>query len=92
MLYDVVSVSVRVTPRSSRPGIERRGDEVLVRVAAPAADGRANEAARRAIAGRLGVPVSGVRIRSGHRSRVKIVVIEELSREEVMDRIDTGDA
>jgi hypothetical protein len=72
ILYDVATVTVRVIPRSSRPGVEQREDVVLIRVKAPPAEGRATEEARRRLAEHLGVAPSRVRLRSGAASRTKV--------------------
>ncbi len=53
-----------------------RAGTMLVRVAAPALDGRANRALCRLLAKRVGVPPSSVTIVRGQRSRDKLVEIE----------------
>jgi uncharacterized protein YggU (UPF0235/DUF167 family) len=78
---DVV-ITVRVTPRS-QPGIEARGDTLLIRVAAPPVEGRATEEARRALAHAVGVPPSRVALVSGGRSRTKRFRISGLTPLEV---------
>jgi uncharacterized protein len=45
---------------------------IVVRVTAAPADGRATEAARRALAEALGVPASATLLRRGARSRAKV--------------------
>jgi uncharacterized protein len=78
---DGVVVDVRVTPRGGRDaidGIERRADGravVKVRVRAAPADGEANTALCRLIAGAVGVAPRDVTISSGAASRVKRVRI-----------------
>ena len=89
MLYDVAVLTVRVQPRSSRPGIEVRDDEVVVRVAAPPADQRATDEARRRLADGLGVPVSAVRLRSGARSRRKLFEVDGLDEERLRTALRT---
>lgn len=65
-------LKVRVIPNAPRTAITgRRGDEILLRVNAPALEGRANRAAARCLAEALGVPVSAVRLVGGERSRHK---------------------
>jgi uncharacterized protein (TIGR00251 family) len=54
----------------------RRGNVLLVRVTAPAVDGRANQAVRRLLAKRLGVATSRVVIVRGERSRDKVIEVE----------------
>jgi uncharacterized protein (TIGR00251 family) len=72
-----IKLEVRLTPRASRDEIGDRRDGVLqVRVKAPPVDGKANEALRRLIAKRAGVPKSRVTIVRGERSRRKLVAIE----------------
>lgn len=72
-----LAVSVRVKPGSSRQRVGGRypgphGDALVVEVTARAARGKATDAARRALAGALGVPPSSVTLRTGARSRDKI--------------------
>ncbi len=64
-------VEVRVTSRSGRLGVEVDGDLVRIRVAEAPVDGRATEAARRALAAALGVPPASVALTTGRRSRTK---------------------
>jgi uncharacterized protein YggU (UPF0235/DUF167 family) len=87
MLYDVGSVTVRVQPRSPRPGVAVRGSEVLVRVRAAPVEGRATEEARRVLAEALRVPASSVTLRSGARSRTKIFDVEGVDRGAVEARL-----
>ena len=77
-------VAVRVTPRSSRPGIgEWRDGELEVRVSAPPADGEANSALIRLLAKQFGLPRSGIEIVSGAASHHKRVALP-LTLEEVL--------
>ena len=81
-------ISVRLTPRGGRDGIDGwDGDILRVRVAAPPVDGRANEAMLRLLAKALGVPASNVMIASGAQSRIKLVDVEGLSVEELRERL-----
>ena len=65
-------MSVHVQPRAGTTAITgTHGDALKMRVAAPPVEGRATEAARRALADALGVPASAVALASGERSRVK---------------------
>jgi uncharacterized protein (TIGR00251 family) len=52
------------------------GDALIVAVSAPAVDGRANEAVRRALAEAFGVRRQDVEIVRGERSRDKIVELD----------------
>jgi uncharacterized protein len=70
-------VSVRVQANARRDELVGIRDGVLVvRVAAPAVDGRANRALCRVLAKRLGVAASRVTIARGQRSRDKLVQLE----------------
>ena len=83
-----VTVAIRVQPSARRNAILGiRDGVVMVRVAAPAIEGRANEAARRLVAKRLGVPRSSVTIIRGHRSRDKVVEVDGLDRPTILDAL-----
>jgi uncharacterized protein (TIGR00251 family) len=71
---------VRLSPRARRNEVvgEREG-RLVVRVAAPPVDGRANDALCKLIAKRAGVPRGQVAIVRGARSRDKVVRIEGLT-------------
>lgn len=67
-----VVIRVHVQPRAGRTAVVgRHGDALKLRVAAPPADGRANEAARALLAETFGVAASAVTLTSGATSRVK---------------------
>jgi uncharacterized protein len=86
-----VDIQVRVQPRARREEIVGIRDDVLVvRVVAPAQDGRANLALRRFLAKRLGVPARSVEIVRGERSREKHVRIAGVSRAAVEDALQLG--
>jgi uncharacterized protein (TIGR00251 family) len=71
-----VRFSIRVQPRSSRPGVGGlHGDALKVRVNAPPVDGAANEAVVEVLADALAVPRSAVRLVSGATSRSKVVEV-----------------
>jgi uncharacterized protein YggU (UPF0235/DUF167 family) len=70
-------VAVRVKPGASRARVAGaydgpHGRALVVAVTAPAVDGRATEAARRALADALGVRRSAVSLRTGAASRDKL--------------------
>ena len=74
-------IAVRVTPRSSKPGIGewKAGadgrEELEVRVSAPPADGQANEAVVKLLSKKLGIPKSSVTIVGGETARHKRIVL-----------------
>jgi len=73
-----VRVSIRVRPGAGRTAVGGAYDGVLVvAVAARAVEGKATEAALRAVADALGVRRSHVRLVTGARSRDKIVEVRD---------------
>lgn len=73
---DQLTVAVRVKPGSSRIRVGGRyvgphGPALIVAVTAPPVDGRANEAARRALADALGVRSAAVSLEAGATGRNK---------------------
>ncbi|HUA11795.1 MAG TPA: DUF167 domain-containing protein [Solirubrobacteraceae bacterium] len=79
---------MRLTPRAGRDAIDGvRDGVVLARVAAPAHDGRANEALRRLLARQLGVSAGAVTLVRGARSREKLVEVAGLDEAAVSARI-----
>jgi uncharacterized protein len=83
---DMGTITVRVTPRSARPGVDVRDGRIVVRVQAPPVDGRATEEARRRLAEALGVPGSTVRLRSGAASRDKSFEVDGVDPDEATKR------
>ena len=72
-------LSIRVIPRSPRSRIDgRRGDALLVRLAAPPVDGAANEALIELLSREFQVPKRQVSILSGATSRDKRVELAGL--------------
>jgi hypothetical protein len=58
------------------------------RVTAPAREGRANKAIIKLVAGTLGIPVSSVSIATGSTSSQKRVLVADISRQQVLDRLN----
>jgi uncharacterized protein YggU (UPF0235/DUF167 family) len=86
----VPTLVVRVKPGAARTRVGGRhdgpyGPALVVAVTAPAVDGRATEAARRAVAQALGLRPSAVYLRSGAASRDKLFDIAD---EEAPDDLD----
>ena len=78
----MLTVAVRVKPGSSRTRVGGlhagpRGPALVIAVNAPAVDGRATEAERRALAKALGVRPNAVALRSGAASRDKLFTVED---------------
>ncbi len=80
----VTMLSVRVQPRARRDEVcgERAG-AVLVRLAAPPVDGKANAALRALVARSAGVPRSRVEIVRGAGSRDKLLRVTGVTEDEL---------
>jgi uncharacterized protein len=75
-------IAVRVQARARRDEIvgERNG-ALVVRVKAPPVDGKANYAARKLLARRLGIPAGRVSVVRGASSRDKLIEVEGVNTE-----------
>jgi uncharacterized protein YggU (UPF0235/DUF167 family) len=76
-----VSVAVRVRPGAGRTRVGGRyegphGPALIVAVGAPAVDGKATEAVRRALAAALDVRPAAVSLKLGQTSRDKVFLID----------------
>jgi uncharacterized protein (TIGR00251 family) len=70
-------LELHVQPGASRTEFAgKHGERIKVRLAAPAHDGKANQALIEFLAGHYGVPKRNVRITSGLKSRQKRVQID----------------
>jgi uncharacterized protein YggU (UPF0235/DUF167 family) len=79
---------VRVVPWAGRTALAgRRGDALLIRLAAAPVDGAANEALIEAVADFLSVPRSAVAIVSGSKHRDKRLRVEGLTPAELQRRV-----
>jgi uncharacterized protein YggU (UPF0235/DUF167 family) len=77
-----MTIAVRVKPGASRVRVGGRhdgpnGPSLVVAVGAPAVDGRATDAALRAVAAALDLRPAAVRLRSGATSRDKVFVVDD---------------
>ncbi|TSA36615.1 MAG: DUF167 domain-containing protein [Verrucomicrobiaceae bacterium] len=80
-------IGVKVVPGASRNGIVGwLGEDLKVRIQAPATDGKANDALCKFLAGEFGLPLHAVTIFSGFASRKKIVEVEGLALE-VLEKV-----
>jgi uncharacterized protein YggU (UPF0235/DUF167 family) len=86
----VVELTLRVTPRADADRVGPYADGLLrVRVTRPPADGEANRAVIRLVAGALGVPPSTLTLVAGARSRTKRYAVSGLSAAELVARLST---
>lgn len=82
------SIRIRLTPRGGRDAVVGwEGDVLRVRVAAPPADGRANEALLELLARRLAVPRRDLTLTHGAASRHKTVAVAGLDAATVHRRL-----
>ena len=82
---------LRVAPGAARTEIVgRHGDAWKVRVAAPPADGKANEAVLGLLAERLAVPRRALTIVAGHAARDKLVELDGLDEREAERRLEAA--
>jgi len=80
-----ISFQVRVQPRASKNEIAGViGGALKVRLQAPAAEDRANEALCEYLAELLKTPKSAVRILSGDRSRTKLLEIRGITKQQLL--------
>ena len=72
--------AVRVKPGAKREAVGgSHGDALIVAVSAPAIEGKANEAVRKALAKAFGVRKQDVTIVTGERGRDKVVEVPDAS-------------
>ncbi len=82
------TLRLRVIPNARRDEVVGEyGDTVKIKIAAPALEGKANEAIRGFLAERLGVSVRAVDLVSGEKSRDKVVAVEGLNGGELRRRL-----
>jgi uncharacterized protein (TIGR00251 family) len=86
-------IVVRVQPRAHADEIagERNG-ALVVRVTAPPAEGRANNAARKLLAKRLGVAPSRVSVVRGASSRDKLIEVDGMDAQALRRRLGVAPA
>jgi uncharacterized protein len=84
----VALLTVRVTPRAGRTAVGGVRDGILhIKLAAAPVDGAANDALVALLSEVLHVPRRSIRIRSGERSRTKVVEIDGVSDAEALRRL-----
>jgi uncharacterized protein (TIGR00251 family) len=84
------TLHLRVYPHAGRNELTGFKDGILqVRVAAPPVKGRANRELTAFLSQALGVSQSSLTIVKGHTSRNKVIAIDGLSREDIINRLST---
>ncbi len=84
-------IEVRVQPKAGSNRITVVEGRIKVYVTAAPEKGRANKAVIEVLARELGVPKRTVSIKSGERSRTKLVEVEGLDSAEIGRRLDRQD-
>ena len=88
----MASLRVHIVPNAKIDKvIGEYGDAIKIKLRAPAVEGRANTALRSFLAEKLGIPERTICIERGHKSREKLIRIDELSDAEVRSRLLQGD-
>lgn len=73
-----VYLNIKVQPRSRKRGIEKTDTgEYKVRVLSPPTKGEANKEVIETVADHFDLPSSSVKIVKGHKSRNKLIALEE---------------
>ena len=81
-------IGVRLKPGAKREKVVSVDErEIRLAVTAPPVDGKANEALIKFLAGVLDVPKSGISILRGQTSRIKLVEIAKMTKEETINKI-----
>jgi uncharacterized protein (TIGR00251 family) len=76
MAFKPVTLCIKVTPKASTTCLAgREGETLKIKLAAPPVDGRANDALVEFLAEQLKVPKKNISMRSGHKSRRKLVQV-----------------
>lgn len=79
---------IQVTPRAKHAGIAGQQDQALkVKVTALPVEGAANEACIKLLAKELGLKKSQMGILTGHKSRRKTVLVQEITKDELEKKI-----
>jgi uncharacterized protein (TIGR00251 family) len=85
----VTRISVRVTTRAARTEVRAWDNDVLrVRLTAPPANGEANEALIALLADTLGASKASIKIIAGQSARTKIIDVDGLSLQEIIDALE----
>ena len=88
-----LKLKIRVIPNAKKTAFNgRREDELVLRLNAPALEGKANKAAIEFISGYFDVPRSAVSLVSGEKSRHKIFQIVGLKSSDLERKLDERDA
>ncbi|MDR2302697.1 MAG: DUF167 domain-containing protein [Deltaproteobacteria bacterium] len=86
---DQSRLRVKLTPRASRDRlVAREGERLKVTLTSPPVDGQANQALIKFLAKALKLAPSKLTLAQGAASRDKLIVVDDLSQEELFARLD----
>ncbi|MFO8058315.1 MAG: DUF167 domain-containing protein [bacterium] len=86
-----VLIRVKLKPRSGRDSIEGvKQDRLVVKVSAPPADNKANQALIAFLARKLKIPASDLQIKAGAKSRNKTVLVPGAEKKRVEKDLDSN--
>lgn len=80
-------ISIRVVPRSGKNMLEWEGEGLKARLTAPPVDGAANQALIALLSSQLSIPKRAITIVRGVTGRQKVVAIEQLTLEEMEQKL-----
>jgi uncharacterized protein (TIGR00251 family) len=84
----LIRLKVRVTPNARKNAVAAcNGDEIRLKVKAPAVDGKANAALIEYLSELANVPRSRIAIKAGEKARTKIIEIDGPSSDQVLARV-----
>jgi uncharacterized protein (TIGR00251 family) len=84
----LIRLKVRVIPNARKNEVVAcTGDEIRLKVKAPAVEGKANAALIEYLAELMEVPRSKIRLKAGEKARTKIIEIDGPTPDEVRERI-----
>jgi uncharacterized protein (TIGR00251 family) len=84
-------LKLRIVPNAKRSELAgTHGDAIKLKIAAPAIEGRANEALVEFLAEKLGVPQRNIALVSGAKSRDKLVEIDGMSEADARALLASG--
>jgi len=86
-----VMLNIKVFPNAAKSQIsDVQGDCLRIKIASAPVKGKANKECMKLLAAFFGIKKSQVRLQRGETSRLKQVLLEGISREEVLERLETG--
>lgn len=84
-----VTIECRVSPRAGRSRIKGvRNGVLLISLAAPPVEGKANEALIEFLSDELDIPKSRISILSGEKGRNKVVLIQGINTMNLLNSVD----